>query len=281
MNLNRRRILTAMPLNAGALMFSAGAHAHKMAPAPHPAWANGLLVLRSRLVELSVVNYDSSKPYPIFPDAQGLSVVGGDQGQAYRLKVRNLTGGRLLLVTSVDGLNVLSGKEAHPMQGGYIVPAYGEVVIDGWRKSLSEIAKFVFSPPGGSYAAKTGRPSNIGVIGLAVFEERVVAPIPRVTPFTAESALRGASPAGALELKSAPMAMAAAPSLGTGHGERDTSRVTQVEFTRATAEPAEVVRLDYESIAVLEAKGIALRQPVPPRANPFPASQFVPDPPSR
>lgn len=281
MNPNRRRIMTAMPLSAGSLMLSsAGAHA---VPASHPAWANGAILLRSRFVELSVVNYDSGTPFPVFPNGPELNVVGGDAGQAYRLKVRNLTGGRLLVVASVDGLNVLSGKEASPHQGGYIVPAYGEVIIDGWRKSLNEIAKFVFSSPASSYAAKTGRAANIGVIGLAVFEERVTTPVSRATPFSAESALRGALPGslGGAQLKAAAPMTLSAPSLGTGHGERDTSRVTQVEFTRATSDPAEVVRLYYESLAVLEAKGIALRQPVTPRANPFPASQFVPDPPRR
>ena len=104
----------------------------------------------------------------------------------------------------------------------------------------------------------------------------------RMATFSADSALRGAPGSiGDAQLRAAAPTAMTPPSLGTGHGERDTSRVTQAEFSRATSEPAEVVRLDYESIAVLEAKGIALRKPVPPRANPFPAGQFVPDPPSR
>ena len=44
--------------------------------------------------------------------------------------------------------------------------------ITGWRKSLERTAAFYFTDLGDSYAARTGRPQNVGVIGVAVFQER-------------------------------------------------------------------------------------------------------------
>jgi len=41
-----------------------------------------------------------------------------------------------------------------------------------WRKSADEVAAFTFTASPNSYAARTGRPANVGVIGVAVFRER-------------------------------------------------------------------------------------------------------------
>src|SRR6185295_2747740 len=51
--------------------------------------------------------------------------------------------------------------------------------ITGWRKSYSEAAAFYFTALPDSYAARTDRPDNVGVIGAAVFRERVVPPVAR------------------------------------------------------------------------------------------------------
>src|SRR5438034_5582065 len=75
-------------------------------------------------------------------------------------------------VTSVDGVNVVRGKTASPEQSGYVIDAYGSVEIAGWRKSLERTAAFYFTDLGDSYAARTGRPANVGVIGVAVFKEK-------------------------------------------------------------------------------------------------------------
>ena len=49
---------------------------------------------------------------------------------------------------------------------------WGSVEITGWRKSLERTAAFYFTDLGDSYAARTGRPQNVGVIGVAVFQEK-------------------------------------------------------------------------------------------------------------
>jgi hypothetical protein len=68
--------------------------------------------------------------------------------------------------------------------------------------------------------------------------------------------------------------------LGTGHGRSETSVVTYTEFERASATPAEIITIYYDSHRNLVAQGVIPAQslarpdPVP---QPFPA-RFVPDP---
>ena len=70
------------------------------------------------------------------------------------------TGERILAVTSVDGVNAVSGETASPEQSGYVIDAWGSVEITGWRKSLDRTAAFYFTDLGDSYAARTGRPEQ-------------------------------------------------------------------------------------------------------------------------
>ena len=79
---------------------------------------------------------------------------------------------RLLAVTSVDGVNVVSGETAAQHQSGYVLDAWDSVAIEGWRKSLDEVATFYFTRLADSYAARTGRPHDVGVIGVALFREQ-------------------------------------------------------------------------------------------------------------
>src|SRR5690606_19529294 len=166
----------------------------------------------------------------------------------------------------------------------------------GWRKSGSEIAAFTFTSIPRSYAARTGRPDNVGVIGVALFRERVKAPpVALQAPIDAlpPSASR-ASPSATAERREAAgqeaaadamsekqsVRQAPAPSLGTGHGRREHSVVTQVPFERAASRPDEVIRIRYDSLANLVAMGVARPLPQPRRVEPFPDSRvgYVPDP---
>ncbi|MBL0163667.1 MAG: hypothetical protein IPP82_08530 [Xanthomonadales bacterium] len=75
-------------------------------------------------------------------------------------------------VLSVDGVNAVSGETASANQSGYVLDAWESTEINGWRKNLDEVAQFNFTSLPDSYAAQTGRPANVGVIGVAVFTER-------------------------------------------------------------------------------------------------------------
>src|SRR5580700_869106 len=98
--------------------------------------------------------------------------VAGRPGAKYAIEVHNRLGERLLAVTSVDGVNVLSGATAAFDQAGYVFAPGERYEITGWRKSDAQIAAFTFTESPNSYAERTGRPANVGVIGVAIFRER-------------------------------------------------------------------------------------------------------------
>ena len=129
---------------------------------------------------------------------------------------------RVLVVLSVDGVNAISGEDADPSQTGYVLNPGQRADITGWRKSQDEVAQFVFSSPSGSCASRTGRPDNIGVVGVAVFEEaRRWYPQPilrRGVPLPAPAAQAEAAADASASRVEGYASKSQAPALGTGHG---------------------------------------------------------------
>jgi hypothetical protein len=223
---------------------------------------------------------------------RGQRFIAGEPGNEYAVRVRNCSQQRVLAVVSVDGVNVVSGESAAPDQNGYVIEPGGYVTIQGWRKDLDRTAAFYFSDPGDSYAARTGRPKDLGVIGVALFRERAVAASGAINEDWKNRGPAGSNEAGASrQAKSNGTADAAAPAasqrayeatLGTGHGRGEYSPVQRVEFERASAQPDEVVAIRYERRERLVALGVipAWRSGYAyQRPDPFPAAVgFVPDP---
>ena len=214
---------------------------------------------------------------------EGRFYVAGTPGDRYAVRLRNRTGGRLLTVVSVDGVNVLTGDTAAPNQTGYVLSPQERTDIAGWRKSETEVAAFYFTRLLDSYAARTERPGNVGVIGVAVFKEYVPPPPP-----VAVGSPRRMTPNA--EVQEAPMADAAnemasakrmeakeAEKLGTGHGERLHDPVTYTDFRRQREQANEIIAIYYDSRANLIARGIIPNASSPARPQPFPG-HFVPDP---
>jgi hypothetical protein len=104
--------------------------------------------------------------------AGGRTLVVGEDGERYKIVVRNATTARFEIVASVDGLDVIDGKPADPGRRGYIVDPHDTLVIDGFRTSDSDVAAFRFGKVADSYAAQTSGDRNVGVVGLAIFSER-------------------------------------------------------------------------------------------------------------
>jgi hypothetical protein len=228
--------------------------------------------------------------------------VAGRPGTNYAIQIQSRHGGRLLAVTSVDGVNVISGETAGVNQTGYVFYGWQGYDIAGWRKSKSEIAAFTFTSIPKSYAARTGRKENIGVIGVALFRERYVAPpaplvgmaAPAAPPVARESAANEAmdevqitgsriqQPSAAAGSAKADRATPSpAPSLGTGHGQREQSVIVDVPFERAQSRPDEVIRIRYDSRDNLVAMGVIPPAPTPRSLDPFPGTpqpRYVPDP---
>ncbi len=95
------------------------------------------------------------------------------KGDAYVMKFQNRTAGRVLVIGSVDGLNVLDGATAKATDDGYVVGSGQTIEIKGWRASLAEVRQFVFDDKAKSYAAGTGHGSeSCGVISCKVFAEK-------------------------------------------------------------------------------------------------------------
>jgi hypothetical protein len=250
---------------------------------------------------LDVVSRGDGRVLPIYPK-DGRHWVVGTPGQEYSVRVCNSTGGRMLTVISVDGVNVITGDTAAPSQSGYVLSAYECADIAGWRKSMAHTAAFYFTELPDAYAARTGRPENVGVIGVAFFPEkpkpvawkdwpgklsgemRGDAPAARQEADTGTNAQRQAKPADALTREEA-VASAPAPmaKIGTGHGRAEDSPTQMVRFERASPAPAETLALHYDRRENLVAMGV-LPPPVAARTpNPFPAwpPRFVPNPPPR
>ena len=249
------------------------------------------------LVDMQIVDRsrgDVLSPYRY----HGASYVAGRPGDRYAVRLVNRSNERVLVVLSVDGVNAVSGETASVGQSGYVLAPWGSAEITGWRKSLAEAAAFYFTALPDSYAARTDRPDNVGVVGAAVFRERLPQQISRDDEWS-RTARDRASSAETQELRRSPGAadsqgaaspapsMAPAPrerdsfakaeKLGTGHGEREYAPTSQTTFERASRQPAEIVQVRYDSYANLVASGVIARpRPLPRQADPFPG--FVPDP---
>lgn len=253
--------------------------------APLPSLAAGLLRQPAPQVELQVIDRDSGAVLPQYRH-RGQAWVPGDPGQRYAVRLRNLGAERVLVVLSVDGVNAISGQTADPRQAGYVLGPWQSLDVEGWRKSLGAVAQFVFVDPAASYAARTGRPDNVGVIGVAVFREAEGAPVAGIAraPQAAAEAERDASRAAGQAAADAAMHKeAAAPGLGTGHGAIESSPAYATHFDRQSR-PTQVSQLRYDTWQALLARGIAVAPPYhrqqgwtdAPQA--FPGG-FVPDPP--
>jgi hypothetical protein len=97
--------------------------------------------------------------------------VQGNAGERYIIRVTNPTARRVEAVVTVDGLDVIDGEDGDLRKRGYVVPPYGEVRVEGFRTSQSDVATFRFNSVNDSYANKKGKARNVGVIAVAIFEE--------------------------------------------------------------------------------------------------------------
>ncbi len=251
-----------------------------------------------RSVDVDVIDRDTGQVLDVYAH-RGRHYIAGRPGARYAIRITNRSAGRVLAVTAVDGINIISGQTAAWSQTGYVFEPWQSYELTGWRKSDQQVAAFEFTSLPASYAARTGRPLDVGVIGVAVFRERPppVMPAPPVGTYgssdqVAESRASGATPApSAAPAPSDSSAHAATQRheaarkrLGTGHGERETSHVSHTQFERASSRPDEIVSLQYDRFENLVAAGIIRGDRLGRLPRPFPRSRdaggYVPDPPA-
>ncbi len=231
---------------------------------------------------------------PIFEHERAFYLLG-EEGLEYRICLRNRAPVRVEAVLSVDGRDVVSGRTAdYRRDRGYVLDPREEVCVEGFRESTESVAAFTFAKPEESYASRMGDASNVGVIGIAVFDEDV--PAADVPPSVIAASpddhryndYDEAAPAEAAAEKSAGKS-AAEPeaSIGTAYGSSVASRAETVPFVRRDAErPAELTAVYYDDSDGLEAKGIRISKNVEltkRTPTPFPGvddrSGYAPPPP--
>lgn len=133
--------------------------------------------MAARLVDVSVVNRSTGERLTPYRH-DGKLYIAGSPGDRYAVELRSVRGERLLTVLSVDGVNALTGETAATLQSGYVLEGGQSYAVSGWRKSMDDVAQFIFTALPNSYAARTGRPGSVGVIGVAVYREKIV-PMPQ------------------------------------------------------------------------------------------------------
>ncbi|NJD86389.1 MAG: hypothetical protein FIB05_00060 [Betaproteobacteria bacterium] len=246
-----------------------------------PACASGV----GGLARITVIDRTANRELPVYWK-DGRAYVAGQPGNEYAVRIRNVAGEDLLAVVSVDGVNAISGETANASQSGYVLGSYSSMDVSGWRKNMQRTAAFYFTTLPDSYAARTGRPDDVGVIGVALFKRKPPEPVAvepwRPMPFAKGESSSGApapaapsSQANEMRDSAAKRAQAESP-LGTGHGRQERNPAHWVEFERATPYPVETIAIYYDSTRNLVAQGVIRAAPRPRDPNPFPG--FVPDP---
>ena len=215
----------------------------------------------------------------------GRAYVVGKPGNEYQISLRNRGREDLLAVVSVDGVNVVTGETAATGQGGYVLAPYQSLDVAGWRKSLDQTAAFYFTRHRNSYAARTGRPFDVGVIGVALFREKRrccdwLGSRDEAYPeaYGEQDRAAQAPSAGAVEPQLQRQEKRE-EKLGTGHGRREHSPASYAEFERASDTPDLVLAIYYDTRENLVAQGVIPRdrQYAQRGPRPFPGG-FVPDP---
>jgi len=240
---------------------------------------------------------------------RGTSYVEGVYGNTYAIRVFNHTGNRVEAVVTVDGRDVITGRVGNYRDNrGYVIDPYGSVLIEGFRSSWQNVAAFTFTSVGDSYAARMGDAGDVGVIGVAVFKEKIRRPAPPPYYRYESRAPKGKQGLGtgygrSAAEKSAPPASSApsrsersrsyeveddaAQGLGTGYGYDTYSPSTSTQFIRAKRRPNTVLSVRYDDRAGLRARGVLprprpYRYDRPSRPEPFPETPvFAPPPPPR
>lgn len=240
------------------------------------------------LADVSIYDRNEGRELPVYYK-NGKYYVAGKPGNEYQITLRNQSSRDVLGVVSVDGVNVVSGETAAPYQSGYMLTPWQQTDIKGWRKSTDKVARFYFTELPDSYAARTDRPDDVGVIGIAIFRSKQYDPPSdeyNYRPYdkgAREDGRRYSLPESKAQAQGAPgyEANRRQPDdrLGTGHGEIERSKVRQVEFERESSRPNEVITIYYDSYRNLVAAGIIPKERYVRRHEPRPfPGQFVPDP---
>lgn len=96
------------------------------------------------------------------------------KGKRYKLRIRNTSNRRIGVVVAVDGRNILSGKKSFLRNNEkmYVLDPHETANYKGWRTSKNRVNRFYFTSAGDSYSNAWGDRSALGVIAVAVYDEK-------------------------------------------------------------------------------------------------------------
>jgi len=276
MNTSIQRSAAIAVIASIALFASAQAHAksyhtvrYKASPVHYAA--------DGRLVDVSIRVDGGDAPLFFKPGTRDRHYFQAFKGRNYSVVVRNTTGQRVGVLIAVDGLNVVNGERSHLSRNEsmYVLDPWESAEIQGWRTSLRDVRRFVFTDEQRSYAERTGQANgDMGWIRVLAFrEDRPLSWIPN-TPRVREQ--RGGHDRDDLGANEAPApsteglgdakarrsagetearGMAPESNPGTGWGSRQYDPVQRTQF-RAARSATDRLTFRYEYASGLQALGI-------------------------
>lgn len=166
----------AHPIAAAAIYYNNAEGIRAMAGAV--AWRRTWPILSSPAESLvSVGLKDQSGRFLPGVVVSGRWFVIGEEARRYSIVVRNKSDLRLEVVLSVDGLDVVDGRKASLLKRGYLMRLHSQIAVEGYRQNTEAVAAFRFGSVRESYANEKYRETqNVGVIGVAIFNERGTSP---------------------------------------------------------------------------------------------------------
>ncbi len=215
-----------------------------------------------RSVEIDIIT-DHGSALPVYPVTKRYlkneyrAYLEAINGNNYALRIRNHSNQRLGLVIAVDGRNIISGKKSYLKhhENMYILDPYQTQTYSGWRTSSSDIHRFYFTDSQDSYAQAFGDDTAMGVIAIAVYEEKQDA----FKKFSQKERAKSRVPAaenGSYEASPATGDMIKREA-GTGFGEHATSHAYRVHFNPKRSAQAKYF-YKYEWRETLCQKGIII-----------------------
>lgn len=202
-----------------------------------PCLASSKIKHNYQPVEIEIIA-DNGKRFSIYPVTQQhlkneyRAYVEALDGENYSLNIINRSSLRLGLVIAVDGRNIISGKKStlKHNENMYILEPYETQSYSGWRTSSKDIHRFYFTQAEDSYAHAFDDDSAMGVIAVAVYQEKQ----PFLTRHEKKilSKPKSRAPNRAYDSAAGESATMdkAETEAGTGFGEHQTSHVRHVQF---------------------------------------------------
>lgn len=155
------------------------------------------------------------RPYEV----DGIDTVGAFGNEPYKLVFQNSSRDKVEVIFSIDGRNVLTGREARLTdQQRLVVHGYNSAELAAWPETNRSGPRFVFTGAGQSVAMHTpGDTGALGYLSVAVFEEDQAAALhvrPKLRPHPSPFVTRGGTRSPEV------LSGATRSAVGTGAGEQ-------------------------------------------------------------